>query len=386
MSNSLRFLGFAVLAWAGVRAASLALAPGMTAPLAPAAKAAGLPPVATTRFDPPPPPDPVAPGSAAYPGMTAGYGAAYPGAYPPAYGYPTPAYGPPVYYPRGDRTIVIPASWPTGGVSRRSSGSGSSGWDGVMPTPQPLYYMPTGDAPWPTGPNRSTPATRPSAPGSVMTSPPAGPARFDHLQLTAWALLRGVGKGVIPTTSLASGGTLGGSQAGARLTWRFNEAWAASIRTTSSVGGVRGAEVAGGIRWQPLRSIPVAITAERREGLGRFGGRSAFALFAEAGLYQRALFNKVYLDGYIQGGVVGLRNRDLFIDGGATLSRPIWRNISGGIGIWGAAQPGLYRLDVGPRVTMQLRRGIKVHADYRQRVIGNVAPPSGPALTLAADF
>ncbi len=377
MSNSLRFLGFAILAWAGVRAASLVFAPGMTAPLTATAKAGTLPPVATTRFDPPPPPDPMP--MAAYPSMAQGYGPAYPGAYPPpAYGYP-----PAAYYPRGDRTIVIPASWPTERASRPIAG----GWDGIAPTPQPLYYVPMGSEPWPTGPGASTPPMRSTGErGAALPATPAGPPRFDRLQLTAWALLRGTGKGTIPTTSLASGGTLGGSQAGARLTYRFNEAWAASIRTSSSVGGVRGAEVAGGVRWQPFRSIPVAFTAERREGLGRFGGRSAFALFAEGGLYHRALFNKVYLDGYIQGGVVGMRNRDLFVDGGATLSRPIWRNISGGIGVWGAAQPGLYRLDAGPRITMQVRRGIKVHADYRQRLIGNAAPPSGPAVTLAADF
>ncbi len=255
-----------------------------------------------------------------------------------------------------------------------------------MPTPQPLYYVPIGPEPWPTGPTASTPPMR--APGGSVSLPatPARPPKFDRLQLTAWALLRGTGRGTIPTTSLASGGTLGGSQAGARLTYRFNDAWAASVRTSSSVGGVRGAEVAAGMRWQPFRSIPVAFTAERREGLGRFGGRSAFALFAEGGLYHRALFNKVYLDGYVQGGVVGMRNRDLFVDGGATLTRPIWRNISGGIGVWGAAQPGLYRLDAGPRISMQVRRGIKLHVDYRQRLIGNAAPPSGPAVTLAADF
>jgi hypothetical protein len=226
----------------------------------------------------------------------------------------------------------------------------------------------------------------PGGTSTALPNTPIRPPRFDRLQLTAWALLRGTGEGVIPSTSLASGGTLGGSQAGARLTYRINEIWAASVRTSSSVGGVRGAEVAAGIRWQPMRSIPVAFTAERREGIGTYGGRSAFALFAEGGLYHRALFNKVYLDGYIQGGVVGFNNRDLFVDGGATLTRPIWRNISGGIGVWGAAQPGLYRLDVGPRLTMQVRRGIKVHADYRQRLVGNAAPPSGPAITLAADF
>ncbi len=256
-----------------------------------------------------------------------------------------------------------------------------------MPTPQPLHYAPLSPEPWPDQRNLSTPPTRSAETSRAsLPSTPSRPPRFDHLQVAAWALLRGTGRGTIPTTSLASGGTLGGSQAGARLTWRFNEAWAASLRTSSSVGGVRGAEVAAGIRWQPLRSIPIAFTAERREGLGRFGGRSAFALFAEGGIYNRALFNKVYLDGYIQGGVAGFDNRDLFVDGGATLTRPIWRNISGGIGVWGAAQPGIYRLDAGPRLSMQVRRGIKVHADYRQRLIGNAAPPSGPAITLAADF
>ncbi|MEO8141971.1 MAG: hypothetical protein ABI617_04870, partial [Sphingomicrobium sp.] len=288
----------------------------MTAPLPPTARAATLPPVATTTFDPPPPPDPL-PMQPIYPGMP-GPGPAYPGGYPASYGYP-----PPAYYPRGDRTIVIPASWPAERQLPRARGDG---WDGVMPTPQPLYFVPMGNQPWPTGPGASTPPMRSTGERSAsLPATPAGPPRFDRLQLTAWALLRGTGKGTIPTTSLASGGTLGGSQAGARLMYRFDEAWTATLRTSSSVGGVRGAEVAGGVRWQPFRSIPVAFTAERREGLGRFGGRSAFALFAEGGLYHRALFNKVYLDGYIQGGVVGLRNRDLFVDGGATLTRPIWR-------------------------------------------------------------
>ena len=104
MSNSLRFLGFAVLAWAGVRAASLAFAPGMTAPLAPAARAATLPPVAATTFDPPPPPDPLPHGMQPYPGMAPGYGPAYPPGYPGAYPGPYPAATPirrQAHYPRG---------------------------------------------------------------------------------------------------------------------------------------------------------------------------------------------------------------------------------------------------------------------------------------------
>jgi len=377
MSASLRFLGLAVFAWAGVRAASLGLFPGSTA-VVPPAKPAALPPVAQTQFDPPPPPDPVPQPGYYGPATGQGYGAGYPGAYAGAYPYP-------VYQPR-ERTIVVPASWPAGNSPPVQRGNSSGGWAGVMPTPQPVYYIPLSPEPWPQISRPPASSTRRDAPAATLSPEPLRPARFDRLQLTAWALLRGVGKGVIPTTSLATGGTLGGSQAGARLTYRFSEAWAINLRSSSSAGGVRGAEVAGGIRWTPLRSIPISFTAERREGLGRFGGRSAFALFAEGGIYHRALFNKVYLDGYIQGGVVGMRHRDLFVDGGATLTRPIWRNFSAGIGVWGAAQPGLYRLDAGPRISMDVRRGIKLHADYRQRLIGNAAPPSGPAITLAADF
>ncbi|MEO6579860.1 MAG: hypothetical protein ABIN83_01750 [Sphingomicrobium sp.] len=374
MSASIRFLGLAVFTWAGVRAASLAFFPGATT-IAPPAQAANLPPVAQTSFDPPPPPDPIP--QAAY------YGPPGPQVYGQPYGgYPG---GYPVYAP-APRTIVVPASWPSR-VSVPVQGANAQGWAGLMPTSQSVYYGSEPREPWPQ--YSSPPSAAPRRSGGIgaeATPAPAKPPRFDRLQLTAWALLRGTGRGIVPSTSLATGGTLGGSQAGARLTYRFSEALAASVRSSSSAGGVRGAEVAAGIRWQPLRWLPIAFTAERREGLGRFGGRSAFALFAEGGLYHRALFNKLYLDGYVQGGVVGARSRDLFVDGGATLTRPIWRNFSAGIGVWGAAQPGLYRLDAGPRLTMEVRRGIKVHADYRQRLVGNVAPPSGPAVTLAADF
>jgi hypothetical protein len=35
---------------------------------------------------------------------------------------------------------------------------------------------------------------------------------------------------------------------------------------------------------------------------------------------------------------------------------------------------------------MQVRRNVKVHADWRQKLAGNARPGSGPALTLSGDF
>lgn len=368
MSAPLRFLGFAVFAWAGVRAASLSLFPGATA-LVPAAAAAPAPPARSESMamsaEPPPgfaqagypyPPYPYAP-------------SAYP--YPPP-GYPAPA--------AGAQPIVIPAGW--GG------------------RPQIVYaaYPAPPRTEWNLGPEPFRPAdpmervayaelpplgrAQPPAPGGIASSPPPpGPPRLDRWQLSAWALAR---RSPGPAT-LASNGSLGGSQAGTRLLYRFTPALAASLRFSSGNGGI-GAEVAGGIRWQPLRSIPVAITAERRQGLGKYGGRDDFALFAEGGLYRQPLVGSWTLDGYAQGGVVGVKRRDLFADGALAVSRPVWRNFSAGLGLWGGVQPGLYRIDGGPRLTMDMGRGIRVHADYRQRLIGNALPASGPALTVAGDW
>jgi hypothetical protein len=160
---------------------------------------------------------------------------------------------------------------------------------------------------------------------------------------------------------------------------------AATFRTSSDLGR-RGFEVAGGVRLRPLVSLPVWVIAERRQRIGQFGGRNAFAIFAETGVYQRPLPWQLNLDAYLQGGVVGLKSRDLFVDGALAITRPVYKNFSAGFGVWGGAQPGLYRVDAGPRVSMQVRKNVRVHFDYRQRLAGNALPGSGPAITLAADF
>ncbi|WP_265569659.1 hypothetical protein [Sphingomicrobium nitratireducens] len=62
------------------------------------------------------------------------------------------------------------------------------------------------------------------------------------------------------------------------------------------------------------------------------------------------------------------------------------KNVDGGFGVWGSAQPGLSRLDAGPRLSMPLGKRMRVHADYRFTLAGNARPGSGPAVTVAGDF
>ena len=49
-------------------------------------------------------------------------------------------------------------------------------------------------------------------------------------------------------------------------------------------------------------------------------------------------------------------------------------------------QPGLYRVDAGPRISMRVRPNVSLHFDWRQRLAGAAEPGSGPAVTLGANF
>jgi hypothetical protein len=367
MRPSLRFLSLVVIGWAGLRAVTLGALPGAEVfRITPSD--ARPPPIVATQF---PPLDPIPPaipldGSAQI--VPAGYSAA------------APAIG---------RTVMVPVYYAPQAAVPEAHRSGAALAD-LLPEPRAPFYsaIPVLDE-WPL--SRIAATSMPPLRSNVVAPAQSLPAalarnRVDRVQLTAWAMLRPEQGGVAGSRSLAAGGSLGGSQAGARLIYNFTQQIAASLRTSSDVGR-RGGEVAAGVRVQPVLGIPVWLTAERRQRIGSTGdGRNAFALFFEAGVYDRPMPWRFRIDSYLQGGVVGLRSRDKFIDGGLTLTRPVYKQFSAGMGVWGGAQPGLYRVDAGPRVTMRVRGTMRVDFDWRQRLAGNARPGSGPAVTLAGDF
>jgi len=373
MSAPLRFLGLAMIGWVGLRAATLDQLPigdGFSFARGPPAVAAIVP----TQFPPLDPPDlsplaaeaPFGPDQPALAAVAPGY----------VYAFPAQAWGP------------APA-WSSAQPARRG------GYTVLDPLPAPLFYAPLpvlDDWPLSRLASAAFPQRRAaSTPAAAMPAAPVAP-KLDRLQLSSWALLRGTpnqGIGPPPTVGLGPNPMLGGSQAGMRLTYAFNRALAASARMSAPVGS-RGGEVAAGVRVTPLRAIPLSLTAERRHAFGRFAGRSAFAVFVEGGVYQRPMPWHFSMDAYAQAGVVGLRRRDFFADGAMTLTRPVSGRFSAGFGLWGGwqggSQPGVYRVDAGPRVSIRVRDNIRVHGDWRQRLAGRAEPGSGPALTLAADF
>jgi hypothetical protein len=228
----------------------------------------------------------------------------------------------------------------------------------------------------------------PPPPARLASAPapaPALPITAPRWSVSAWLFVReGDGGSILP------GGTLGGSQAGARIGYRINRDASRPIslsgRLYAPLDNAGAAEFGAGLDWKPLAGLPLHLLAERRQALGK-DGRSAFALIAYGGVSDEPI-GPLRLDAYAQAGLVGIRSRDMFVDGSARVGIPIGPARLGA-GAWGAAQPGVARLDAGPHVSVRLPvkgANILVGVDWRLRVAGEAAPRSGPALTLATDF
>ena len=212
----------------------------------------------------------------------------------------------------------------------------------------------------------------------------AGP-RIGRWSSSSWLYVRREGG-----SALAPAGTLGGSQAGTRLLYRLDRdaarPVALSARVYAPLRRASAGEAALGLDWRPLPRLPLHILAERRQALGG-EGRSAFGVTLYGGGSAR-LPAGLRLDGYAQTGVVGLRARDLFVDGSLRVTAPAGP-LEIGAAAWGAAQPGATRLDAGPQISLRLPAesvNLRLSAEWRFRLAGDAAPGSGPAFTLATDF
>lgn len=250
------------------------------------------------------------------------------------------------------------------------------------------------------GPPSDSPAETAGAPGfravttlrygtpsdAALPRPAAARPPTRRWSLSAWSFVRRS-----DARSLASGGLLGGSQAGARLTFRLNQdaarPLALSARLATPIGRRAGSEAALGLDWQPSSRLPFHLLAERRQALGR-EGRSAFALVLHGGVSEAEL-GGFRLDGYAQAGLIGVRSRDPFGDGSVRLTVPVRTQARLGVGTWAAAQPGSARLEIGPHATLSFPlagRNTSIAIDWRVRIAGDARPGGGPALTLASEF
>jgi len=218
----------------------------------------------------------------------------------------------------------------------------------------------------------------PLAPAPLAT----GPSRWAG---SVWGIARGGG------TSVQPGGQLGGSQAGVRLTYGLGAARRVALAARVSAPSTgRGAELALGIDWQP-GAAPIHLIVEHRIALD--GGRGGPAALAVGGIDPVAIGGGFRLEAYAQGGVVRRTRTEPFADGALRIAQPVTTigrmRIDLGVGGWGGVQRGAARLDVGPTLAVAIPmtdRTMRVTLDWRQRIAGQAAPGSGPALSIGSDF
>jgi hypothetical protein len=238
--------------------------------------------------------------------------------------------------------------------------------------------------------------------GRVASTGPGTPTRFSvpatvasphRWSADAWALVRrgGGSAGAAPF-----GPTYGASQVGAVLRYRLAPASrhrpTAYLRGTAALEGPD-REVALGLSLRPIPKLPVAVAGEGR--IARLGTATQIrpAAVAVTELAPITLPAGVRAEFYAQGGYVGGRDATAFVDGSLRLDKRVARvgrfELRAGAGAWGGAQKGAQRLDVGPTVTIGVSEGsaaARLALDWRLRVAGEAAPPSGPALTVSAGF
>lgn len=236
----------------------------------------------------------------------------------------------------------------------------------------------------------------------LPVGPAAAKAGASHWSADGWVLLRSGGNmfnapGAGLPGAVIPAGFYGGSQAGLILRYylapgsRLNPAL--YLRGSSGTERPRGEELALGFSLRPIPGLPVRLMTEGRVTRTISGNivRPAAALVSELPPARLPLGTRA--EAYVQAGYVGGRGATVFVDGQARLEKPLVRvssfELRAGGGVWGGAQRGASRLDVGPTATVSFRLGqvgTRLSADYRWRVAGNAAPGSGPVVTLSAGF
>ena len=209
---------------------------------------------------------------------------------------------------------------------------------------------------------------------------------------SAWALWRPGERAGESDTALP---LYGGSQVGARIAYRVDRAKAVDlyVRASAPLVARGGKEVALGASVKPIARINAAVAVEQRIRVDGAGKRHAPALLGYGGFGPRAI-GRLEAEGYAQAGVVGIKDAIPFADGALTLTKPLG-NIGSiplrfGGGVWGGAQKGASRIDIGPRfsadIPLSKRHRVRAALDWRQRIGGAARPGSGLALSLGTDF
>ncbi len=228
--------------------------------------------------------------------------------------------------------------------------------------------------------------------GTVLSKYDGPPmSRKDRISISAWSLVR-----PRATIGRISDGQLGGSQIGVSgLAYIYSPSArvrvATSGRVSAALGSAQEREAALGFALVGTGKLGWRAGLERRVRFGKLG-QSSWAALGVAGFDKLPIRPGLTASGYAQFGMVGRKRRDGFADASATIDFDLAHlgngTLRAGLGAWGAVQPDLARFDLGPNLSWRPEKmGLPaISVQWRQRLAGNAAPASGPAITIGADF
>ncbi|WP_379554418.1 hypothetical protein [Qipengyuania sp. DGS5-3] len=220
----------------------------------------------------------------------------------------------------------------------------------------------------------------------------SGLARFS---VDSWLFLRQDGAALSPGGFTAP--SYGRSQAGLVARYRLHPssrfAPNAYVRGIQALAGPKDRDIALGLSARPFARLPLRAHIEARVSDQAGGTEVRPAAFVTSGLERRDLPLGTRLSFYGQAGYVGGDFSTGFVDGSLKMTREVVKfdlgSFSAGGGVWGGAQEGAARLDIGPSANVDLRLGdvpARLSVDYRVRVAGDAQPGSGAAVTLSTGF
>lgn len=221
-----------------------------------------------------------------------------------------------------------------------------------------------------------------SRPRDAAAAPLPGKLR---LQGSAWAMAR-------PGTGFPASPQLGGSQVGANVRLSLRGGDLAAVGGVAAPVSSRGAEARIGAEWRPSRHVPVRIVADQRVALDDRGW-SGPEVTVIGGIGPMPVGRGYSIEAYGQTGAVARAEIEPYADAALRVTRQAARighsRLGIGAGAWAGAQRGAQRIDFGPTLVADLPVGdrhLRLSLDWRQRVGGDAAPGSGPALTLGTNF
>ena len=197
--------------------------------------------------------------------------------------------------------------------------------------------------------------------------------------------------GVVPPT-------YGASQGGVVLRYRLAPSSALQpmlyLRVTGAMDGSGQADSAFGFSARPISGLPLVAAVEGR--VSRFSNGSTHlrpAAMVITELMPQPMPFAMRAEMYGAAGYVGGPASTAFIDGQLRVDHHVASigpsEIRAGAGLWGGAQQGAGRLDVGPTASVRVASdhfAARLGVDWRLRVAGDAAPTSGPAVTLSTGF